>query len=147
MHSFATPPIKLKLGRQIAEGLLITHHLDQSLWWANQKHWIEVRSYFLYSILQVHSAADPFTSHGNGSNYSEPKPFSGVKPANVRFSSSIFTVQDHILSTAGNALTPLSHLARVNRHPHWYLHLLLGVRPLSGQMNPRNVKQFWTKRP
>ncbi len=31
-------------------------------------------------FLQVHSAADPCTCHGNWSNYAEPKPFSSVKP-------------------------------------------------------------------
>jgi len=36
MYSFATPPIKLKLGQQIGAGLLIAYHLDQSLCWANQ---------------------------------------------------------------------------------------------------------------
>jgi hypothetical protein len=80
-------------------------------------------------------------------NFAETKPLSWIKPAYVGFSLSIFTVQDHILTTAGDALTPLSHLARVNQHPQWYLRLLLGVRPLSGQMNPRNVKLFWTQRP
>jgi hypothetical protein len=78
MYSFATPPIKLKQGQQIAGGLLITNHLDQSLWWANQKHWAAVRSYLLHSFLQVHSAAEPFTSHGNVINYAEPKPLSWV---------------------------------------------------------------------
>jgi hypothetical protein len=39
IYVFATPPIKLKLGYQICEGLLIANHLDESLWWANQKHW------------------------------------------------------------------------------------------------------------
>jgi hypothetical protein len=34
MYSFATPPIKLKLGHQIGAGLLIANHLDQSLCWA-----------------------------------------------------------------------------------------------------------------
>jgi hypothetical protein len=38
IYFFATPPIKLKLGRQIGGGLLIANHLDQSLWWANQKY-------------------------------------------------------------------------------------------------------------
>jgi hypothetical protein len=33
-----------------------------------------------------------------------PKPFSGAKLADFGFSSSNFTVQDHILSTAGDAL-------------------------------------------
>jgi hypothetical protein len=56
------------------------------------------------SFLQMHSAAAPRTSHGNLHNYTEPKPFSWVKPVLVRFSSSILTVQDHILSTAGDAL-------------------------------------------
>jgi len=59
MYSFATPPLKLKRGQQIAGGLLITHHLDQSLWWANQKHWVAVTSYLLYSFLQVQNAAEP----------------------------------------------------------------------------------------
>jgi hypothetical protein len=67
--------------------------------------------------LQVHIAGELFTSHGNLSNYAAPKLFSSVKPAYVGFSSSIFTLQDHILTTVGDALTPLSHLARVNQHP------------------------------
>ncbi len=54
---------------------------------------------------EVHSAAEPFTSHGNVRNYAEPKPFSSVKPTYVGFSLSRFTVQDHILSPAGDALT------------------------------------------
>jgi hypothetical protein len=85
--------------------LLITNHLDQSLWWANQKHWAAVRSYLLNSFLQVHSAAAPFTSHGNTHNYAEPKPFSWAKRAYFGFSSSNFIVQDHIESTIGDALT------------------------------------------
>jgi hypothetical protein len=35
VYSFATPPRKLKLGQQIGGRLLITNHLDQSLWWAD----------------------------------------------------------------------------------------------------------------
>jgi hypothetical protein len=31
MYSFATPPIKLKMGVQIGGGLLIANHLDYSL--------------------------------------------------------------------------------------------------------------------
>jgi len=96
MYSFATPPIKPKLGQQIGGGLLIANHLDESLWWANQKHWVPVRSYLLHSYLQVHSAAVPFTSHGNTQNYVEPKRFSEAKLAYFEFSSSNFTVQDHI---------------------------------------------------
>jgi hypothetical protein len=68
-------------------------HLDESLWWANVKHWVPVRSYLLHSLLQVHSAAAPFTSHGNLHNYAEPDPFSWAKPDYIGFSSSNFTVQ------------------------------------------------------
>ncbi len=104
MYSFATPPRKLKLGQQSDGGLLITNHLDQSLWLANQKHWEAVRSYLLHSLWQVHSAAEPFTSHGNLRNNAKAKPFSWVKLAYVGFSSSIFSVQDHVLSTAGSTI-------------------------------------------
>jgi len=62
-----------------------------------------MRSYLLHSFLQVHSIAKPFTSHSNLRNYAKPKPFSWVKLAYVGFSSSIFIVQDHILSTIGDA--------------------------------------------
>jgi hypothetical protein len=75
MHYFATPSIKLKLGHQIGGALQIANHLDQSLWWANEKHWAAVRSYLLYSFLQVHSSAAHFTGHGIVHNYAEPKPY------------------------------------------------------------------------
>jgi len=55
MFFFGTPPIKLKLERQIRGGLLIANHMDQSVRWANQRHWTAVRSYLLHSFLQVHS--------------------------------------------------------------------------------------------
>jgi hypothetical protein len=84
--------------------------LDESLWWANQKHWAGVRLYLLHSFLQVHSAAARFTGLGNVPNYVEPKPFSWAKPAYFGFSSSNFTVQDHIPSTAGDALRLLSFI-------------------------------------
>ncbi len=38
---FCNPNIKRKLRQQKNEGLLIANHLDQSLWWANQKRWSE----------------------------------------------------------------------------------------------------------
>jgi hypothetical protein len=50
LYSFsATPHIKFKLGPQIGGGLLIANHLDQSVWWANRRHWAAVRSYY-YSL-------------------------------------------------------------------------------------------------
>ncbi len=81
VYSSATPPIKLELEQQICGRLLIASHLDESLWWANQKHWVAVRSHLLHSFSQLHSAAAPFTSHDNLPNYAEPKPFSWAKPA------------------------------------------------------------------
>jgi hypothetical protein len=113
IYSFATPPIKLKLGQEIGGELLRAKHLHQSLQWANQTHWAAVRSYLLHSFLQVHSAASPSTSHGNMRNYAGPKPFSWAKPAYVRFSSSNFTVQDHIGSTIGDALSKKEVLRRL----------------------------------
>jgi len=62
-HGPLNAPIKLKLGQQIGVGLLIVSHLDQLLWWANQKHRAPAISYLLDSFLQVHSVAEPFTSH------------------------------------------------------------------------------------
>ncbi len=108
MYYFATPPIKLKLGQQVNEGLQIANHLDQSLWWANQKHLV-VRSYLLHSFLQVHVVVAPFTNQGNMCNYAKPKPFSLAKLAYVGFSSSNFTIQDHISSTIGDVLRQFFH--------------------------------------
>jgi len=60
MYSFATPPIKLKLGEQIGKGLLIANHLDESLWSNNQKYSaVAIRSYLLHSFLEVHSLYQP----------------------------------------------------------------------------------------
>jgi hypothetical protein len=66
-----------------------------------------MKSYLLHSFLQVRSVAEPFTSNNNLHNYVEPKPFSLVKRAYVGFSSSIFIVQDHISSSAGDV--PRAH--------------------------------------
>ncbi len=57
VYSFATPPIKLKLGQQIGGRLLIANHMDQPLWWVNQKYWAAVRSYLLHSFLFCRCAA------------------------------------------------------------------------------------------
>ncbi len=54
---FATPPMKLKMGQHTGQRLLIANHLDQSLWWTNQKHSAAVRSYLSHSFLQVHGCA------------------------------------------------------------------------------------------
>jgi hypothetical protein len=41
----------LPQGQEIGLEVQIANHLDQSLWWANQKHSSEVTSYFLDSCL------------------------------------------------------------------------------------------------
>jgi hypothetical protein len=74
MYSFATPPLKLKLGQQIGGGLLIANHLGQSVWCANQRYWEALRSYLLHSSLQVKGAVAPFTSHSKVHNSADPKP-------------------------------------------------------------------------
>ncbi len=109
IHFFSTQLMKLKLGQQIGGGLLIANHLDQWVWWANQKHWATVRSYLLHSFLEVNNVAAQFTSQRKLSNYLERKPLSEAKPACSDFSSSNFTVHDHIVSTSGDALT---HMCR-----------------------------------
>jgi hypothetical protein len=101
---FATPPIKLKLGQQIGGGLLIANHMNQSLRWASQKESAGVRSYLIHSFLHVNTLAAPCTSHLKLCNNAEPKPYSWTKPAHFDFSASNFTVQDHILSIAGDGL-------------------------------------------
>jgi hypothetical protein len=47
----------------------------------------------------------PFTSHGKLYNCAEPKRFCWAKPAYFDFSSSNFTVQYHLGTTAGDALS------------------------------------------
>ncbi len=65
------PPHKTKTGttNRWGELLVIANHLDESLWWANQKHWTAVRSLFITL----------FSAGANCANYSEPKPFSWTK--------------------------------------------------------------------
>jgi hypothetical protein len=67
------------------------------------------RSDHIYYTLfpQVNSAAVPFTRHRKLCNYAERKPISWAKPAHFVFSSSTLTVEDHILSTVGDAVITL----------------------------------------
>jgi hypothetical protein len=59
IYRFATPPIKE--GLQIGGRLLIANHLNESLWLADPKQGVAIRSYLWHSSLsQVHSAV-PFT--------------------------------------------------------------------------------------
>ncbi len=66
-----------------------------------------LRSSEMMFITLVQTITQPFTSHGKLYNYSKPKQFFWAKLACFNFSSSNFTVHDHILSTAGDALRSL----------------------------------------
>ncbi len=104
LYSLAIPPLKLKLGQQIGEGLLIANHLDESLWWANQKHWAAVRSYFLHSFLQVKRCCCTF--HQSQLHVQECKAKTiFLSQTDIHW---IFFIEfysaDHIPSTAGDAL-------------------------------------------
>ncbi len=81
IYFLATPHIKLKLGQQTGGGVLIANHLDQSLWWVNQKHSVVVRSYLLHSFLAAGAQVLrlPF-SHFKLCNYTEPIPLPWAKP-------------------------------------------------------------------
>jgi hypothetical protein len=89
-----------KLGLQIGGILLIANHLDQSLWLANQKQGVVVRSNLLHSSL---AGAHLCCAFSNPQHYQMcwPKPFFWDKLACFDISSSNFTVQGPILSTPG----------------------------------------------
>ncbi len=103
-HFLVTPPMKRKLRGGV---LLIRNHLDQSLWWANQKYWVPVSQIVFITLFfckWTASLTAPFTSHCELCDCAEPKVFSWAKPAYFDFSSSNFNVQkNHILSIAGGA--------------------------------------------
>ncbi len=76
-------------------------------------------SYNLFhSFMRVHSAPAPFTSHGNVCNYPEPKPTENHFPEYFGFSSSNCTVQDHIPTTAGDALMTIYFSTYFIQPPH-----------------------------
>ncbi len=93
----ATSPIKLKLGQQIGEGLLIANHLVESLWSTNQKYCAAVGSYLLHSFF---CRCTVLLATAICAIMPIQNPSSWTKPANFDFSSSNFTLQDHILSIA-----------------------------------------------
>jgi hypothetical protein len=80
----------------------------------------------------VQNVAAPITSPQQLSPMmAEPKPFSWAKPAHFDFSSSASTVQDDVLSTAGDARTSAmgpGWTATLNRHPQPH-------RPLDAHYN------------
>jgi hypothetical protein len=71
--------------------------LDQSLWWANQKYWAAVGSFYYTLFCRCKASVCLFPA-----NYAimlSQKPFSRAKLAFFDFSSSNCIVQDHILSS------------------------------------------------
>jgi hypothetical protein len=72
---FCNPTHKLQLRQHIHGKLLITSHLGQSLWWANQKHWPVGKKKFQVNIVVVRQLKTLSTSQRKLSNYAEPKLF------------------------------------------------------------------------
>ncbi len=81
-------PIRLKLGLQTGERLLIGAHLDISNYLANQTAGVRLCCAFY-----------------RAQNPAGPNPFCWAKPACFNFSSSNFVLLGHILCTSGSALT------------------------------------------
>jgi hypothetical protein len=106
LYCFATPRIKLKLGQQIGGGPITGNHLDKSLWWTNQKHWAAVRSYYHSLFFGCIASLCPLPVSATWAILESQNHFRGPNPTHKRgFSSSYFTLQDHIPSTAGDALS------------------------------------------
>jgi hypothetical protein len=105
---FATPRIKLKTGTANRWGTTINKPPGPIIM-MSQSAITELESdhihYTLFCMCIV-----PLTSYGKLCNYAESKTFSWAKLAYCDFSSSNFTVHDHILSTAGHALRSLQYL-------------------------------------
>jgi hypothetical protein len=105
----------------VGKGLLIANHLDESLRWANQKHWAalthsdhHIYYYFILfsrcTMLVCLSAAAAATTTANSAYYTEPKLFRGPKNGHVlTFVHPILLCSiDHLLSTIGDALTKVN---------------------------------------
>ncbi len=107
IHFFCNPAKKTETGIANRWGTTNSKPARPIIMMGQSENWAAVTSCFLHCFMQVHAFAVPFTSYRKLWNYSEPKPFSSAKPACFYFSSSNFAVQDHILSTAGDALIML----------------------------------------
>jgi hypothetical protein len=81
IYFFATPAIKLKLGLQIGGRLLITNHLNQSLWLANQKTGNRSSHIIFITLFCRSYRAElvPFTSISKLCKNAGPKPFCWAK--------------------------------------------------------------------
>jgi hypothetical protein len=77
---FCNPNNKTETGRANRWGTTNSKPPGSIIMMGQSETWAVVRSYLLHSFLLVHSAATPFTSHGNVRTYAEPKPFSWAKP-------------------------------------------------------------------
>jgi len=88
---FGNPTNKTVTGTAHTWELLIANHLDHSLWLANKKYWVAMRSNLLHSFLEVHNCVAPFTSGGKLHEFGAEKPISWAKPAHFDFFTINFT--------------------------------------------------------
>jgi len=119
IYLYWTPPKKLKLRLQIGGRLLLTNHLDQPSWLANQTQTqgAAVRSYLLHSSLQVLGFVVPFINLSKLCKDAGPKGVSWPKPEYFNFwSSTNLNLQGHILS-AGEV-----HLKSVHMQGSIFIH-------------------------
>jgi hypothetical protein len=93
---------------------VLSHHTKKCM---GVIHDYSIYPFIPKNIKQVHSVAAPFTSHLKLFNYVQPKPFSWAKPTYFDFSLANCTLEDHILSTIGDA-----------RSRHWWIRILFLVR-------------------
>jgi hypothetical protein len=92
--------------------LLIANHLDQLLWSTNQNYRATVRSNLVHSFLEVHSCVEPFTSHGKLHEFGAEKPIFWAKQAHFGFLAINFTDCSQILSTGGDAFSPIQGMSK-----------------------------------
>jgi hypothetical protein len=102
--------------KQVGGGLLIANHLDQSLWWGQSETLRSCQIIFITHFpTGAHCCWAIYQLCANCAimllqNYF-PEP---NWPSYVHFSSSNFTVLDHILSTAGDALRTITCMQTAN---------------------------------
>jgi hypothetical protein len=70
------PTNQIVFGTTYKWEVLITNHMDQSLWSTNHKYWTAVRFNLLHFFIKVHTYVTFFTSHGKLHEFGAEKPIS-----------------------------------------------------------------------